>query len=535
MKKLLSSKTFILGSVMLLALIVTYFLPGAGIGILAFAPAAGTVPDRQKRLGELRADLAKADKDMQDIFDKAEAEKRSRTAEEKTAWSTLRKKADDLAEEIRDLEEQIARDKRAAIGAGNQNLPPATHDTPGKDPLGGNEIKNVRKAQIRNFFRAANPQMRYQLEGAEKELAQVAEKEFRTFSMKDNPENAPTAEGISIPSLALRYMAWNQDQMDRQFEREQRDIQATGSGLGIELINTDTLSSNYVQALRNQNVLMNAGTRVIQNDTGNNIVFPRESSLYTAAMASTENAAASESLTATAFVTSPLTFSPKRGTGYVQVSNQLLLQAPWWEAFLREQIVMGNATLMDTQGINGSGSSGQARGILNTSNTQTVVGGTNGANFSRTHITQFESGVGGAGANLANCRYITNFAVNAYGKRTEFSTGSGRYLIDNTPSWQWQNSKTGMNAQTLVDVYPGFLSNNVPSNLTKGTSTTVCSAIIFGDVTKMLYMNFGGMQVIVDPYVNATSALTNYVVHFWFDFNVILPGAVSFSADMLTP
>jgi hypothetical protein len=48
-------------------------------------------------------------------------------------------------------------------------------------------------------------------------------------------------------------------------------------------------------------------------------------------------------------------------------------------------------------------------------------------------------------------------------------------------------------------------------------------------------MNFGGMQVIVDPYVNAGTALTNYHIHFWFDFNVILPGAVSYSLDMLTP
>jgi hypothetical protein len=51
----------------------------------------------------------------------------------------------------------------------------------------------------------------------------------------------------------------------------------------------------------------------------------------------------------------------------------------------------------------------------------------------------------------------------------------------------------------------------------------------------MVYMNFGGLQVIVDPYVAGQNALTNYYVHFWFDFNVILPGAVSFSADMLTP
>lgn len=480
--------------------------------------------DRQKRLSELRAALEKAEGDMKAIFDKAEAEKRTRTDEEKTSWAALKKQADDMVSEIADLEEQIKRDRAAAKAEGE--VKPTTFDTPGKTDLGKDERKNVRTARIGNFFRAANHRLNYKLEGVEKELAEDAAKEFRTF---ENLPGYDAANGSLIPAKALRHMAWNREQM------EQRDIQATGSGLGIELINTDTLASNYVQALRNQTVLMNAGVKVIQNDTGSNIVFPRESSLYTAAMASTENATASESLTATAFVSSPLTFSPKRGTGYVQVSNQLLLQAPWWEPFLREQIVMGNATLMDTQGINGSGSSGQARGILNTSNTQTVVGGTNGANFSRTHITQFESGVGGAGANLGNSVFITNFAVNAYGKRTEISSGSGRFIVDSAPSWAWDNRPTGKGAQSAIDQYPVFLSNNVPSNLTKGTSTTICSAVIFGDVSKMVYMNFGGLQVIVDPYVNGTAALTNYYVHFWFDFNVILPGAVSFSADMLTP
>ena len=163
------------------------------------------------------------------------------------------------------------------------------------------------------------------------------------------------------------------------------------------------------------------------------------------------------------------------------------------------------------------------------------MGGTNGANFSRSFITQFENNLGAAGANLNNCKFITPFTINAYGKRTEFSAGSGRFLVDQGPSWAWNNAATGKGGSTVIDQYQAFMSANVPSTLTKGTSSSICSAVIFGDVSKMVYMNFGGMQVIVDPYVNAGTALTNYHVHFWFDFNVILPGAVSYSLDMLTP
>lgn len=533
MKKLLTSKTFLLGASILVAILIAFWHPAASIGVLALViPAA--IGDRQKKVSELRAELVKAEADMKAIFDKAETEKRSRSDEERTQWGALKKKSEDLATEIADLEEQVrrdlatakAQDDLAAIASGA-----AGGITPGKDMLGQAERKNVNRAQVRNFFRAADERLKYKLEGPELELQQDAAEEFKSF--KNLPDFDPT-KGSLIPAKALRYMAWSQEQFVKEHE-QRAALAATVSTLGLELINTDTLASNYVQALRPQNVLMDAGVQVIQNDTGANIVFPRENSLYVAAMASTENAAATQTLTATAFINPPLTFQPRRGTGWVQISNQLLLQAGWFEPFLREQIVLGNATLMDVQGVNGTGSSGQVRGILNTTGTQTVVGGTNGANFGRTHIVQFEQGVGQAGANLNNCKYITNFAVNKTGKSTEFSTGSGRYLIDQGPNWAWSNNPTGRGGRSMIDQYPVFLSANVPSNLTKGTSSANCSAVIFGDVSKMVYMNFGGLQVIVDPYVNGNAAMTNYYVHFWFDFNVILPGAVSFSVDLLTP
>lgn len=526
----ITPRFFLIATVLVLITVVALLFPPAGALLAVAAPAAPV--DRSKVLAELRRQLTEAEDGMKAIYATMETEKRTvRTDEEKTKWADFKKRADSLIAEIADLEDMIKRDVETAKAAGN--VRPVDFNTPGGSDIGKMEARNVRRARIGNFFRAANPKLNYQLEGVEKELAREAEKELNSFK---NLPDFDASKGTLIPSMALRHMAWNDEQAREERKIEQRDIQATGSGLGIELVNTVTDPSNYVEALRAQTVLMNAGVEVIQNDNGSNVVFPRESTgLYTAAMASTENAAASESMTSAAFVSSPLTYSPKRGTGYVQVSNQGLLQFPWWEMFLRKQIVRGNGTLMDTQGISGTGSSGQARGILSTSGTQTVVGGTNGASLTRSHITQFESTVGGAGAELNNCVFITNFAVNAYGKRTEVSSGSGRYLVESVPSWSWSNAPTGKGGRSVIDQYQAFLSNNVPSNLTKGTSTTICSAVIFGDVTKMVYMNFGGLQVIVDPYSSGTTALTNYYVHFWFDFNVILPGAVGFSVDMLTP
>lgn len=471
----------------------------------------------EKRALELKKLIADKNEAREAIFRKAAEENRARTEEESSNWKKLSEEIDVLKTELRDMETQIA-ESRA-------NARPVSFETPGKSDVGNDEVKNLRKAQLRNFVRAVKEPNK--LEGVEKELQKVAFDEFRACGVTEADPNA-----VSIPGLLLRHLAWTEEQRNREY----RDIN-TSANLGAELINTVTDRNNYIEALRPNNVLAQAGVEVILNTSGDNVNYPRENSVYSAAMAATENATATESMTATLFTT--VGFAPKRATGFMQLSNQM--GAPVYqggsdiEARIRTQILRNHGTLMDVQGLTGSGASGNARGITNTSGVGTVVGGANGANFSRTFITQFESVAGVAGADLSRCVYLTNFSINAFGKRTEISAGSGRFLIDAVPSWMFGQSATGQGNVSMIDSYRAFLSSNVPNNLVKGTSGAVCSAVIFGNPDDAKFMQFGGYQIIVDPYVNATSGLTNYISHQWFDFNVLRPGSWVVSVDMLTP
>lgn len=45
----------------------------------------------------------------------------------------------------------------------------------------------------------------------------------------------------------------------------------------------------------------------------------------------------------------------------------------------------------------------------------------------------------------------------------------------------------------------------MPSNLTKGTSSGVCSAICYGNWADMLLFMWGGLDLILDPYSLSTS------------------------------
>jgi HK97 family phage major capsid protein len=72
------------------------------------------------RLKHLREERAKMLAEMRGISDKCETEKRSRTDEEKTKYAELRKKADDMDEEIKDLEDLEAAEQRSAKPVKNE-------------------------------------------------------------------------------------------------------------------------------------------------------------------------------------------------------------------------------------------------------------------------------------------------------------------------------------------------------------------------------------------------------------------------------
>ncbi len=68
----------------------------------------------------------------------------------------------------------------------------------------------------------------------------------------------------------------------------------------------------------------------------------------------------------------------------------------------------------------------------------------------------------------------------------------------------------------------------MPSNLTKGTSTTICSAIIFGNFEELIYGQWGDMEVVVDPYTQARRGNILITPYLMMDVGVRHP--VSFAA-----
>jgi hypothetical protein len=78
------------------------------------------------------------------------------------------------------------------------------------------------------------------------------------------------------------------------------------------------------------------------------------------------------------------------------------------------------------------------------------------------------------------------------------------------------------------------VSNQVPSDLDKGTSTGVCSAILFGNWADLIIGEWGGLDILVDPFTQGAAGTVRVIAH--QDVDIQLRRVASFSAmqDALT-
>ena len=215
--------------------------------------------------------------------------------------------------------------------------------------------------------------------------------------------------------------------------------------------------------------------------------------------------------------------SPKRITVWSKFSKMLFAQTSGdVENFVRNDLLTAIAAGYDSAAINGTGTGGQPTGILATSGIGSVVGGTNGLAPTWAHLVALVAAV--ANVNAAGSRPGFLFSTKVEGKlrSTVKVTGTDSKMILE----DGQESLVGK---------PWYASNNSPDNLTKGASSGVCSALIFGNWQDLILANFGsGIDLVVDAVTLATSGQTKVVANSYCD--VAVRRAQSFAAfkDALT-
>ncbi len=306
------------------------------------------------------------------------------------------------------------------------------------------------------------------------------------------------SRGVMIPSDVLR-----------------RDLVVGTATAGGHNVATDLLAADFITLLRNAMVVMGLGTRMLTGLQGS-VAIPRHTGAATAYWVS-ESGAPTESQQAF----DQVTMQPRTVGAFTDISRKLLLQSSIdVESFVRQDLASVLGQEIQRVAINGSGSAPEPRGILNVVGIGSIAGGTNGLAPTWAHMVGLETEVAIDNADVGSLAYLTNAKVRGKLKTTYKDAGSGLavYADGNTP----------------LNGYQAAVTNAVPSNLTKGTSSGVCSAIIMGNFADLIIGMWGGLDLMADPYTGSTSGTVRIVA--LQDVDVAVRHAESFAAmvDALT-
>lgn len=268
------------------------------------------------------------------------------------------------------------------------------------------------------------------------------------------------------------------------------------------LIQTSLRPDLFVDVLRNQLVLGKMGMTMLYGLTGN-IDMPRKTSGSTLGFVTEVAAVAS-----TQPNTGKVTLAPKRIGGFIDFSKQAVIQSAMAvEPLLRQDILAQYLRDVENAVINGSGAGSNPRGIRNTAGIGSVAAGANGAAPAWSHAVDLES----ACANVnSEPDQFSGYLLNT---RTR-----GRYKqVQKAANLQfcWDNGEQPLNG------YRAAVSNVMPSNLTKGTSTGVCSSIVFGsDWSSSVLGTFGAVEILLDELTQSVNGMNRLVMNAFIDHGV---------------
>jgi HK97 family phage major capsid protein len=291
-----------------------------------------------------------------------------------------------------------------------------------------------------------------------------------------------TAQGVMVPNDVLG--VWSQ-----------RDLSTGTTAAGGATVATNLLANEFIDVLRNQVSVMQAGARMLPGLQGN-VSIPKKTAGSTGAWISTEGGASTESDPTFASVT----LAPKNIGAFTDMTRQLILQStPAIEALVRDDLTQALALAIDKGALEGTASSGQPRGLLN------IVGINKPTNFAAAvptfaEMVALETAVAEDNALFGNLAYITDSATYGGLKTRSKDTGSGMFVLENGQA----------NGYNVIR-----------------TQQATAGNVYFGNFSDMLIGMWGGLDLTVDPYTASTTGTVRIVALQTVD--VAVRNAVSFA------
>ena len=372
----------------------------------------------------------------------------------------------DLAQELIDGDNSVD-EARAAflekLGTRQVEQPIRSADVTSNDVgLSQKEVKRFSFVRALNYLANPGDQSARREAEFEIEVGQAASKQYERSS-----------NGIVVPNEVLR-----------------RDLNVGTATAGGNLVDDVLLSGSFIDLLRNRLALADAGMTTLTGINGN-ISIPKQGSSATAYWVG-EGSSPTESQQ----TIEQVNLSPKTCGAFVDYSRKLLLQSSIdVEQMVRDDLARVLALELDRVGLNGSGSSNQPLGLINTTGigTQTI---TTFGTFAE--YIGMETDVAVANADAGSLRYIINASARGALKSTEKATNTGMFVYENDE----------------INGYPVTVTNQLANN-----------DALFGDFSQLIMAMWSGLDLTVDPYAGATAGTVRIIALQDVDFAVKQPGA----------
>ena len=422
---------------------------------------------------DLRLKLEALKKELETIAVKKASEL---TDEDRNMWVEKRTEYDKFANDLRvELEREEFTKSLAGAGAG----------------ISLKEQSDLQRYSFRKAILAGLGQIK--LDGIEREMHEEAQREAK--------ETGNILRGIGVPYLLLS---------KRLMSRSLTGQNVTTAADGGYLVQEEPLL--YYQALRNKILLPGLGAKFLTGLVGNLPLI--EGGSFTASWLAEDG---EDTATKAAF--DELLMTPKRLQATGALSLQLLKQTSLdVERMIEDDLIAAHAQGIQTAAINGSGNAPEPRGILNKVGIGSVAIGDNGGAMTFAHVVNLETEVAIDNADGNSMAYLTNAKVRGLLKQTEKTNANALYIWD-------KNELNG---------YPGYVTNAVPSTLSKGNQSSLLSAMIFGDWSKLHIGQWGNIDMIVDPYSLKKKAEVEVTVISYGDIGIVQPEAFAACKDIKT-
>ncbi len=227
-----------------------------------------------------------------------------------------------------------------------------------------------------------------------------------------------------------------------------------------------------------------------------------------------------ESTTDGAPTTGLVDLAPKRVGGHIDVSRTTLIQGGREIDRILERAFFAKVRAAIESGtINGAATNDDPLGVRATPGVGAVTGGTNGAALTWTHITDLVHAPAAVNVEELAPGFLVNPGTRRYLSRTQRAAGL---------AFMWEGGASPLAGS------PAAVSTLVPAALTKGTSASNCSSIIYSaDWANLLIVLYGAPELTVDPYTRAHLGLVRLIFDCYVGVGLLHPAAFAVMDDAL--